>query len=256
MTRVDAYRAINMENIRISYGAVDNYDSDSITISAGASSSTYRGNFSYDIYGNVFGQLAGFEQVNNGQTIFEASGIRANAYTVFRMINNRDADAVLEYCLRFGDRIAGSAYGDTLLGYGGNDRILGNGGFDELRGMGGSDTLSGGLGADKLIGGVGVDRLDGGRDAYRDTFIFEGRFDSGATRTTRDRILNFDRGEDVIDLRLFDIGFRNKPAADSVWIADFGPSVLVHVDVTGDGRSDFSIVVEKVQGLGANDFLL
>lgn len=70
-------------------------------------------------------------------------------------------DSFVEYALRRGDTITGSAGNDTLLGYGGKDRINGGGGADNLNGGEGSDQVKGGAGNDKITWGSG-DAVDGG----------------------------------------------------------------------------------------------
>lgn len=256
MAQLTAYHAINMQSVQVWYGALQSYDADSITIAAGALSSTYKGNFTYDRLGNVFGQFKGYVQEYDGQKVFEASGIMANAFKVFNLINDRDAYGALEYCLRYSDRITGSGGKDVLLGFAGGDGILGGKGADLIKGMSGNDVLRGGLGTDKIVGGTGADILDGSIDVSRDYFIFESRYDTGSTADTRDRIVNFDRGEDLIDLRKFNLEFSNDKAVGSVWVKDSGPNVIVHVDTSRDGIPDFSFSVMNVKGLNAADFLL
>lgn len=106
------------------------------------------------------------------------------------------------------DRFNGGTGGDRLFAGSGNDVLDGGGGSDVLDGGGGSDILIAGEGNDVLFGGAGNDDLaasqgrdvlDGGTgdDILRggngsDRFVFS----SGA-----DTVRNFDRREDVIDLR-------------------------------------------------------
>lgn len=61
----------------------------------------------------------------------------------------------IDWLLRGGDTVKGSAEGDILSGYDGNDVV---------QGLLGDDELSGGLGDDSLWGGSGNDRLDGGAE--------------------------------------------------------------------------------------------
>jgi len=117
------------------------------------------------------------------------------------------------------DRLIGGAGSDTISGNGGNDRLQGGDGGDRLFGQAGADHIEGGAGHDIIIGGAGNDALfggignddlaaEGGRDTLdggagndllrggvgADLFIFNGGLDT---------IRNFDRGEDVINLRSF-----------------------------------------------------
>jgi hypothetical protein len=83
-----------------------------------------------------------------------------------------------------GDRIAGGAKGDLLMG---------NAGADELFGLDGNDILIGGTGADRLRGGFG-------NDLYR----YLDAADSGTGDGESDRIADFQRGKDKIDLSSID----------------------------------------------------
>jgi Ca2+-binding RTX toxin-like protein len=89
----------------------------------------------------------------------------------------------------------GNALANTITGGTGNDTL--EGGLDR-------DTLIGGAGNDVLIGGAGADKLVGGAGA--DVFVFRDTADS--TRASRDTILGFTVGTDVIDLTQIDGGFQ------------------------------------------------
>lgn len=90
------------------------------------------------------------------------------------------------------DTVNGNGGSDVVRGNAGNDLVLGEAGDDTLAGDHGADTLRGGQGADLLVGGAGVDVLIGGNGA--DTFGFDDHFGI-------DRILDFEIGIDVVDLR-------------------------------------------------------
>lgn len=108
-----------------------------------------------------------------------------------------------------GDRLTGLGGDDTLIGNGGSDTLLGDAGADWLNGGGRRDTLAGGDGDDTLAGGNGRDTLKGGdgddildsgkgRDLLtggqgRDQFVLQ-------TKRGRDRIRDFDLGQDRIGL--------------------------------------------------------
>src|SRR6187455_2495785 len=79
----------------------------------------------------------------------------------------------------------------------------GEGGNDSLSGESGADLLFGGNGNDNLTGGSGNDTLEGG--AGHDTFAF-------AEGSGQDRIEDFTRGEDLIDVS----GYTNIVFADLV----------------------------------------
>ena len=164
---------------------------------------------------------------------------------------------------------------DIVTGGDGNDNILGEAGDDTLEGGAGNDTLYGGNNNDKLYGGSGKDTLEGGdgrdymyagNDSDRDIFIFRD-IDETVKGSQRDRIFGFDSGEDDIHLRTIDAnedlaGDQNfsfssdGAAANSVWVKDFGSSVLVRGDVNGDKIHDFEIFVASVDDLYVYDFIL
>ena len=159
------------------------------------------------------------------------------------------------------DRLLGGSGHDTVFGGDGKDLLRGDNGDDLLFGMDGHDTLRGGSGDDTLEGGAGNDVMEGGRG--NDSFTF--RADIGFDR---DRINDFDRGDDVIvfsgfdeDLLSFDDLDTNgngrldrnddlvsvgrgstKIDLSSLWGADNGTH-LIEIDQTGLTADDFSFLV-------------
>ena len=147
---------------------------------------------------------------------------------------------------------------NTLAGLGGNDSLAGGNGADLLDGGDGNDTLEGGDGKDVLSGGAGDDVLTGGGD--RDFFVF-------AETGGADRIMDFQRGPDRVDLSAIDAvsGGADNPFA---WIgaAAFSgvagqlraySSAGMHFvagDVNGDSVADFTIRTNIL--LVNNDFVL
>ncbi|WP_157265409.1 calcium-binding protein [Azohydromonas aeria] len=79
--------------------------------------------------------------------------------------------------------------------------LTGNAGANVLDGGAGKDTLAGGAGNDTLVGGAGTDRLagEGGKDVFR----FAAWTDLGLG-SSRDAIVDFVPGQDLIDLSLLD----------------------------------------------------
>jgi hypothetical protein len=75
----------------------------------------------------------------------------------------------------------------------GDDLLEDSSGDDLLKGGKGRDRLFGEVGADILVGGSGADTLAGGSGADLFTLTMEGQ--------ERDRILDFDAREDLLDLR-------------------------------------------------------
>ena len=155
---------------------------------------------------------------------------------------------------------------DVLKGGAGNDKLYGDAGNDKMLGGSGNDVLKGNEGRDAFEGGLGRDYMYAGNDAERDVFIFRD-IDETVKGSQRDRIYQFDSGEDDIHLRLIDANedlagdqnFRfssDTPAANSVWVQDSGSNVLVRGDVNGDLIHDFEIFVHDVDDIYIDDFIL
>lgn len=147
-----------------------------------------------------------------------------------------------------------------------NNSISGNGGANTLRGLAGNDSLGGGGGADQIEGGAGTDSMYAGVDTARDVFVFRSIAES-VVGANRDRIYQFDSGEDDINVNFIDAntvlaGDQNfafstgGAAANSIWVVDSAADVLVRGDVNGDGVFDFEIFVASVDTLLASDFVL
>lgn len=192
------------------------------------------------------------------------------------------------------DSLKGGAGNDTILGKGGNDTLDGDSGSDTLKGGDGADRLTGGDGKDTLIGGKqndvlkggakddelsggsGKDKLTGGDGnddltggSGNDTFIFKS---IGETDGVGDNITDFGNGDDVMDLSQFDAktGVDGNQAFKFIGTDKFSDSagelryavdkvtgdVEVKGDVDGDGDKDFSIRLEDISSLTADDFIL
>lgn len=156
-----------------------------------------------------------------------------------------------------GDRLIGGGGADQIKGQNGNDRLLGGTGDDRMNAGRGADQLSGGDGNDVLIGGPGKDRLTGG--AGEDRFVFARATDSSGVDA--DRITDFERGSDKIDLSLlssmpFAFSDSGTLSGPGVTVRESGAHTRVIADLDGDGQADLSIFVLGVQGLTASDFLL
>lgn len=164
------------------------------------------------------------------------------------------------------DYIFGGQGRDFLLGGDGNDEVdggigadllFGNAGDDRLIGGWGDDSIDGGAGNDSIIGGTGEDILSGGSGA--DRFVYEVVSDSGVGKGNRDRILDFTRGSDLIDLSAIDA---NSTAAGNQSFSFIGNSAFHNVagelryangilsgDINGDGVADFQIQISAGNGL-------
>lgn len=154
----------------------------------------------------------------------------------------------------------------TLLGMAGDDELFGGLGDDHLDGGKDEDHLDGGEGNDILIGGLGRDWLTGG--AGRDVFTFTTRDDS--KNSGMDRILDFTRGEDRIDLSAVDANTRvaGNQAFKFIGAAQFSDTsgelrydlrdgyTVIQADVNGDGNPDLVFRVEMAAYKAvASDFI-
>lgn len=160
----------------------------------------------------------------------------------------------------------GSRYSDDMRGTMDGDRMSGGLGHDLLAGRRGDDTLSGDQGNDTLIGSTGRDVLTGGTGA--DRFVYERVSDS--TALAYDRITDFNRANDIIDLRQIDAnteragnntftfigsaGFHER--AGELRAFTTGASTVIRGDVDGDGGTDFQIVLGGALKLTSLDFVL
>jgi serralysin len=139
----------------------------------------------------------------DGSTLTTPVTINLNAGT-FSSIGLKDVEtgglAVENIAIAFGvtiERARGGSGSDSIFGNAADNSLAGNGGNDTLDGQGGNDTLTGGAGNDVLTGGSGNDSLIGG--AGNDLFVLTAGF--GA-----DRVGDFVRGQDRIDITAFGVG--------------------------------------------------
>ncbi|MDB5552324.1 MAG: cadherin domain protein [Rhizobium sp.] len=165
------------------------------------------------------------------------------------------------------ENIKGSGFMDRLTGDVGQNMLYGLAGTDLLLGDRGSDILFGGEGSDVLRGDAGADILYGGDGA--DTFLFEMAKDS-PDKGGRDTIMDFIRREDEIDLGGIDANEdrRRNQDFDFIGTQKFhrdagelryevkGGNAIISGDTDGDGKADFSFVLDEVTKLRASDFIL
>jgi Ca2+-binding RTX toxin-like protein len=134
--------------------------------------------------------------------------------------------------------------------------LVGTDGNDVLTGAGGNDTITGGLGADTLTGGAGAD-----------TFIYKTLADSTPDKSGRDFITDFSSVQgDKIDLSALSLAlgepltfigskaFDGKAGEINATIS--ANLTKISLDVDGDKRADFSIVLGGAPTLSASDFIL
>jgi Ca2+-binding RTX toxin-like protein len=164
------------------------------------------------------------------------------------------------------ENLRGSAHVDTLVGDAGANVLSGLAGNDTIEGGDGSDTLIGGDGDDTLRGDGGADMLTGG--IGKDVFVFGNLTDSAGT--SFDTIADFTRKQDKIDLRLIDadadtggnqgfdfIGKHKFDKEDGELRYTFkGGDTIVQADTDGNGKADFSFVIDGEVKLTEGMFLL
>ena len=161
------------------------------------------------------------------------------------------------------DSLSGGNANDTVLGGLGNDTVNGDGGNDVLDGGAGTDVLVGGDGNDLLIGGAGSDTMSGGLG--QDTFTWAQK--DGETGIPNDVVTDFNTaafnaGGDVLDLRdlLRDehSGINGRVEGNLTNFLSFDKtslpgSTVVHIKTTGTGAEDYTITLQNVQLVGADD---
>lgn len=167
------------------------------------------------------------------------------------------------------DRLAGGAGNDVLYGYNGADILLGGTGDDTLHGGSGDDVLQGGAGNDRLIGGSGVDVLSGG--GGRDVFVFEALGEAlpsmDGDLVALDRITDFRRGQDRIDLSALDANLSNagndaftrillggefSEAGELMFDRD---THVLYGNTDDDDEAEFAILLTGVNLLGMSDII-
>jgi Ca2+-binding RTX toxin-like protein len=158
------------------------------------------------------------------------------------------------------ENVIGTETHDKLAGDGVANKLMGGGGGDSLRGRGGNDVLEGGNGGDFLDGGAGADILRGGADA--DRFVFKEHVDSvwGGGTASMDVIMDFQKGQDKIDLTEMDPATGNLLILNSQNIDGVNCSV-VGMDYDHDGTLEmyeFALMVKMAPGatLSAADVLI
>jgi Ca2+-binding RTX toxin-like protein len=164
------------------------------------------------------------------------------------------------------ENVTGGDFADQITGSTGANRLWGGLGNDLLTGLAGNDSLRGGQGDDTLQGDKGRDLMTGGLGA--DVFLFAAATDSGATRATRDVILDFKQGEDHISMAAVDalgatpgvqhFSFAGQTATSGVgtirYIYDHGDT-LVMANTGGTNAAEFTLLLAGTLVLTANDFI-
>lgn len=245
---------------------------------------TYTKNGSGEVIGVKTGTLTSFTAIAEGAKVIDITGLSLSGTALTKAIDSNNTTTFLNAFLSGNDVIKATKYADvfwggngddTLYGYDGNDTmsggngvdtLIGGNGNDKLKGDAGNDTLKGDAGNDRLEGGSGADKLYGGAGA--DTFVFRSKTDSLATAP--DKIFDFSRTQkDKIDLSAFDastakgfqdfifIGaqkFHNKAGELRYEIKN--GDTFIHGDTDGNGKADFTIVLDTSLKLIGTDFIL
>ncbi|MBP0483597.1 calcium-binding protein [Sagittula salina] len=170
------------------------------------------------------------------------------------------------------DSLSGGAGNDYMVGFQDNDFLDGGDGLDRLLGGDGDDTLVGGAGDDILSGDSGNDMLTGGTGfdilmgkSGFDTFMFYSLAEIDEGRP--DRIKDFERGADVIDVSAigedssFDFigtsAFSASGGMEVRYILNAFGAAYLYFDATGSGVSDAELIVFNVPGgIEASDLVL
>lgn len=170
MARISSSRGLDMSRFDVWQGVVTSYDSRQITITAGSVAGVYRGHFTYDSWGDVYGQLDSYTNLVNGRAVFSITDMGVDAHVMMNYVDWEDASAYA-YVLSRADTFELSDAADYIMAFGGNDLVNANGGNDRVFGGLGNDTLRGGFGNDLLDGGRGADLLVGG--SGNDIFVVD-----------------------------------------------------------------------------------
>jgi Ca2+-binding RTX toxin-like protein len=180
------------------------------------------------------------------------------------------SSAAISINLASGKFSGGDANGDILVGIENvtgsrfDDKLIGDQGANVLVGGAGNDTLNGGGGADVLWGGAGADQ-----------FVFKTVGEVG-TGVSADQIMDFEAGgagaktaTDRIDLSAIDAiassskddaftfigdhGFGHK--AGELQVVDHDGVATISGDIDGDGRADFTLMIQHTGTIDQSDFI-
>jgi Ca2+-binding RTX toxin-like protein len=155
------------------------------------------------------------------------------------------------------ENVIGTSYRDRIFGDDLANSFNGGGGDDDLSGKGGNDILNGEGGNDIIIGGYGVDKLIGG--SGQDTFVFKEHVDSIMGAASMDTIMDFQKGQDKIDLTGMDPALGNLLILNNQNVDGVNYS-YVGLDYDHDGTLElyeFALMVKMAPGatLSAADVL-
>jgi hypothetical protein len=135
------------------------------------------------------------------------------------------------------DRITGGRGDDVIRGGSGDDSIRAGTGDDVIEGGGGDDVIRAGSGDDVIDGGAGHDILRGG--SGNDVFRF-------AVGSGEDRILDFDKSSDRLDLTAFS-DYQLSQAGDDTIVSYAGGQITLS-GVSPEGLADAIDIACVVRG--------
>ena len=224
----------------------------------GGYSDTFRGSgFTYNAIGEpTGGTVTSYLATGAGYVALTVTSVSVPATRLVKVAqtaSNSDDIVLFKSFLAGKDTIIGNTARDVIAGYDGNDVLAGCGGNDAIMGGNGNDTIIGGTGQDALAGSAGYD-------------VF--RFDSvsHSTRSSPDKITDFQRGWDTIDLSRMDadpdtagnqafkfIGSKAFTGIDGQLRTENG---YVYGDLNGDKIADFTIRVISAEILVGSCFIL
>ena len=247
-----------LDSIIIGGAVPDDLDFTSATVS-GIERLVFQIDSSVHFQGSVFGTGAG--QINS---------VTGSAGDITLFLTGKDTDLTGVTFTNWQSPLFYAANGDliVLAGGGADDVLTGSSQSDVLYGILGSDTLSGGGGSDYLMGSLGQDFMTGGADA--DIFFFDSVSDS-AVGVSRDRILDFDQGSDIIALEGIDAiaggnddsfqfietaAFQSGQAGKLRYFQTGSGNTVIEGEVNGDGNADFQIQFTGLVNFAGADFSL
>lgn len=266
---VDSLRDFVMEASGGSVGGRDLVNSflDSYSLGAhiedGRIITTGAGNLTGNVLDNVIYAGSGNNVIDGGEGIDTLSyihGVRGRVGVIISLAV--ETPQISSFQTTGADAILGF---ENLTGSNADDQLSGNAGANVLDGANANDTVSGGAGNDTLIGGLGRNSLTGGADA--DVFDYNRVTDNGRFNTTKDRINDFIRGEDVIDFSTLDanplvagnqaftfIG-SNPFSADATGQVRVD-GIMVYVSTDADTAAELKIEINAALPLIESDFIL
>jgi Ca2+-binding RTX toxin-like protein len=155
---------------------------------------------------------------------------------------------------------------DLILQGDGNIFGFGNNLNNIISGNNGKNVIKGGIGSDTLVSSGARDLFYVGIDADADLVIYTD-VSHTIVGSDRDRIYQFDSGEDKISFKEIDAdstldGVQQftfsaiGPEANAFWLRKANNNVLIQGDVNGDLLQDFEILIVNQTSLTVNDFIL